>query len=466
MKIKILLLSAVMFAAVCTAQSYERVTPVVEAYKSAKDSIVNISGFHTVARPRRGSGDIFDFFGPRFAPREYEQKKHDLGSGFVVHQDGYVVTNAHVVRGQEKVMLTFPDGKEYEARIISADEKKDIAFLKIQSEDDEQFKAIQLGESCDLMIGETVIAVGNPFGFSSSVTEGIVSAKGRNIKVREGFWLRGLIQTSAAINPGNSGGPLLNINGELIGVTTAIRAEAQNIGFAIPVDTVAGGLADMLLPENMRRVKMGLVIGRMCCLKDKNGLKVDKVFEDSPASDKGVQQGDIITEIDDKQVHGFIDFYVKMMNKDVGEKIRLTCARKDTAVQYTVELSLRPRPIPDGGKLAERFFQMGISELDRKLAKDFGFQSEYPVMIVEDLSPEGSAAKAGLKKGDIVLQIDGTPVTNMKEFSLAMEEISSGQTVEMHILRIAMFGNRQISRQYIAEVKADPSAGVSEKLAI
>ncbi|ARN56868.1 trypsin-like peptidase domain-containing protein [Sedimentisphaera salicampi] len=465
MKIKVITLCAVMLAAVCTAENYDRVTPVVEAYKSAKDSIVNISGFHTVARPRRGSGDIFDFFGPRFAPREYEEKKHDLGSGFVVHQDGYVVTNAHVVKGQEKVMLTFADGKEYEAEIISADEKKDIAFLKIQSEE-ETFKAIKMGESCDLMIGETVIAVGNPFGFSSSVTEGIVSAKGRNIKVREGFWLRGLIQTSAAINPGNSGGPVLNINGELIGVTTAIRAEAQNIGFAIPVDTVAGGLADMLLPENMRRVKMGLVIGRMGCLKDKSGLKVDKVFEDSPASKKGVQQGDIITEIDDKKVSGFIDFYVKMMNKDIGEKIRLTCVRRDTAAQYAVELSLQPRPIPDGGKLAERFFQMEISELDSKIAQNFGFQSEYPVMIIEDLSPEGNAAKAGLKKGDIVLQIDGTPVTNMKEFSLAMEEISSGQTVEMHILRIALFGNRQISRQYIAEVKADPSAGVSEKLAI
>ena len=160
---------------------------------------------------------------------------------------------------------------------------------------------IELGRSSDLMIGETVIAIGNPYGYSNTVTSGVISAVGRDIQVSEGYWLRGLIQTDAPINPGNSGGPLLNVNGQLIGVTTAIRAEAQNIGFAIPVDALVDNLSQMLVPEKLRRVRLGLTIGRMA---DRRAVqRPDRGVRDEgqPAAEKGLAPGDLI--LVDRRAH-------------------------------------------------------------------------------------------------------------------------------------------------------------------
>ena len=195
-----------------------------------------------------------------------------LGSGFVVHEDGFIVTNAHVVENVNRIKAVFSDGREFQARLISADAKQGPGRAGIDAGGKLPF--IELGRSDDLMIGETVIAIGNPYGYSNTVTSGVVSAVGRDIQVSEGYWLRGLIQTDAPINPGNSGGPLLNVNGQLIGITTAIRAEAQNIGFAIPVDTLVDNVSQMLMPEKLRRVRLGLTIGRMTTAGPFRGLVV------------------------------------------------------------------------------------------------------------------------------------------------------------------------------------------------
>jgi len=218
--------------------NFNRQTPIVKVYKKTHKAVVNIAGERTVSTsilPGFDWPDMFDLWGPRF-----QRQVKVLGSGVVVHEDGYIITNAHVVKGAEKIMVLFSDGSEFPAEIKTSDENKDLAVLTIKTEDKLPF--IHLGRSDDLMIGETVIAIGNPYGYSNTVTSGVISAVGRDIEVSEGFWLRGLIQTDAPINPGNSGGPLLNINGQLIGINTAIRAEAENIGFAIPVDTLS--LAD------------------------------------------------------------------------------------------------------------------------------------------------------------------------------------------------------------------------------
>jgi len=239
--------------------AYDRRTPVVKVYEQAHEAVVNIAGERLVSSslwPGFEWPDIFDFGGPR-----YQKQVAVLGSGMVVHEDGYVITNAHVIKGSEKIKVVFNDGSEFEAKVVSGDESKDLAVLKIQV--NKKLPFIHLGRSNDLMIGETVVAIGNPYGYANTVTSGVVSAVGRDIQVAEGFWLRGLIQTDAPINPGNSGGPLLNINGELIGINTAVRAEAENIGFAIPVDTLVDNLSHMLMPEKLRRVRLGLVVGGM-----------------------------------------------------------------------------------------------------------------------------------------------------------------------------------------------------------
>jgi serine protease Do len=372
----------------------------------------------------------------------------------VVHEDGYVITNAHVIKGSEKIKVVFSDGSEYMAEIISGDESKDLAVLKIQV--DKKLPFIHLGRSNDLMIGETVVAIGNPYGYANTVTSGVVSAVGRDIQVSEGFWLRGLIQTDAPINPGNSGGPLLNINSELIGVNTAVRAEAENIGFAIPVDTLVDNLSHMLMPEKLRRVRLGLVVGGMKKIGRFSGLVVDSVSKASPAEKQGISAGDLVLEIDGRKLTSVIDFYVKMMDKEIGEPIRVTYV-KSSAVPLrsrTIKLTMQPRPLPDGRELVKRFFQMEVSELTDRVARKFGFQSAYPILIITGTERSGMAEKVGLEAGDLILQINNATVRNVKELSLEMEKINEGDTVEIQIMRIRVGIFGQVQRRYSATLKA------------
>jgi len=237
------IIASVSFCRICTAserldnslqhdgsqsgRTFDRQTPIVLVYKKVNKAVVNIAGKRLVASSGWPNFELDDFwFGRDFFSPRY---RTILGSGIVIHEDGYVVTNAHVVKNTEDIKVTFSDGSEYSAKIINADEDKDLAVLKIET--DSELPFIHLGRSDDLMIGETVIAIGNPFGYAHTLTRGVISALGRDIQVYKGFWLRGLVQTDAPINPGNSGGPLLNINGRLIGINTAINPQAQNIGF-------------------------------------------------------------------------------------------------------------------------------------------------------------------------------------------------------------------------------------------
>jgi serine protease Do len=322
-----------------------------------------------------------------------------LGSGFVVHEDGFLVTNAHVVENVKRIKVVFNDGREFQARVVSADTSKDLAVLRIDAGGKLPF--IELGRSDDLMIGETVIAIGNPYGYSNTVTSGVVSAVGRDIQVSEGFWLRGLIQTDAPINPGNSGGPLLNVNGQLIGIATAIRAEAQNIGFAIPVDTLVENVGQMLMPEKLRRVRLGLTIGRMTTAGSFRGLVVKSVSQGSPAEEKKLAAGDLILEIDRHKPHSIVDFYIRMIDKEVGQPIRLTYVRpgERNPKGRTVELALLPRPVPDGRALAKDLFQMDVSELTAAVARRFNFESAYPILIVTAVEAGGSASRADKSAG-------------------------------------------------------------------
>ncbi|AQQ70904.1 putative periplasmic serine endoprotease DegP-like precursor [Limihaloglobus sulfuriphilus] len=448
----ILMFSALLPAAASAEQLgeiFDRHTPIVKAYQKVQDSVVNISGTQSYT----SGGGLYDFF---FSPRRQQRhtRKVELGSGVVVHSDGYIITNSHVVQGQEELHVTFYNGKEYTAEIISADIESDLAFLKIES--DEDFDAIDFGTSSDLMIGETVIAVGNPLGFSSTVTEGIVSAIGRDIQVKQNFWLRGLIQTSAPINPGNSGGPLLNINGELIGINTAVSAGAQNIGFAIPIDTIANSLAKMLMPEELRRVRLGIVIGRMTTRDGLKGLNVEAVNEDTSASRQGIREGDIITEVEGKKVTSFLDFYVSIMDKEIGEDFHVKYHKSSEPAdkEHHATLTLQPRPIPDGVKIAQKYFQMEVSPLDDDVAREFEFAQSYPVLIITDIAEKGVAEETGLQIGDIILQVNSHPVSSVKDFSLALEFLHEDDVVELRILRIGARGPYSYQRQYMVKMKA------------
>jgi len=430
----------------------ERRTAVVKVYEKAQGAVVNISGQRVVTESG-GLGfdwpEMFDLWGPR-----YRRQVQVLGSGVVAHEDGYIITNAHVVAGATRIKAVFSDGREFVATLVSADRDKDLAILRIKP--DHKLEFIELGKSDDLMIGETVVAIGNPYGYSNTVTSGIVSALGRDIEVSEGFWLRGLIQTDAPINPGNSGGPLLNINGQLIGINTAIRAEAQNIGFAIPVDTLVDNLRQMLMPEKLRRVRLGLVVGRKKSEGEFTGLQVDSVVKGSPADEKGISTGDIILSVDGRKMRTSIDFYVGLMDKEVGEPIDVEYVKPGALAdgRRSVTLRLEARPLPDGRALVRSFFQMDVSMLTAEVARKFDFESAYPVLIVTRVERGGVAEQVGLEPGDLVLEIDGATVSSIKELSLAMEKVSEGDLVELKIMRITVGLFGQVQRQYRVVLEA------------
>ncbi len=452
-KVQLLLIIGLSGAVSAGGQStFDRRTPVVKVYQDTHKAVVNIAGERLVsssAWPGYEWPDMFDLWGPR-----YQRQVAVLGSGMVVHEDGYVITNAHVIKGSEKIKVVFSDGSEFPATIISGDESRDLAVLKIPG--NKKLPFIRMGRSYDLMIGETVVAIGNPYGYANTVTSGVVSAVGRDIQVAEGFWLRGLIQTDAPINPGNRGGPLLNINGDLIGVNTAVRADAENIGFAIPVDMLVDNLSHMLMPEKLRRVRLGLAMGRMKKTGKFSGLVVDSVSKASPADKKGISAGDLVLEIDSRKLTSVIDFYVKMMDKEIGEPIEVTYVKSTAAPlrSRTVKLTMLPRPLPDGRKLVSQFFQMEVSELTDRVARKFGFQSAYPILIVTDIERGGIAERANLAGGDLILQINNATVHNVRELSLEMEKINEGDTVDVKIMRISVGIFGQVQQRYTARLIA------------
>ncbi len=439
--------------AICSESSKaQRRTPIVEVYEKTHETVVNISGTRVVSSSY-SSGynlpDIFDLWGPRL-----KREVSVLGSGVVVHEDGYVMTNAHVVEQANNIKVIFSNGDEFSAKVIAHDEDKDVALVKVEA--GKKLPFVHLGRSDDLMIGETVIAIGNPLGYSNTLTSGILSAIDRDIQVSEGTWLRGLIQTDAPINPGNSGGPLFNINGDLIGINTAIAAGADNIGFAISVDTIIDNLRQMLMPEKLRRVRLGLGVGRVKTLGKYTGLAVDSVTKSSPADDKGIKDGDIILEVDDHKLSNIIDFYITMMSKNIGEPINIKYARDSEGTVKTdaVTLKILERPMPDGKKLAQDFFQMDISVLTDQVAKRFGFESAYPVLIITDMQAQGIADTTGLEPGDLVLAVNGTSVQNMESLSIEMEKVNKGDVVTLTIMRIGIGPFGQVQRKYSAKIKA------------
>jgi len=434
-----------------SAESLRR-TPIVEVYEKTHDTVVNISGTRVVTSSY-SSGynlpDIFDLWGPRL-----KREVSVLGSGVVVHEDGYVMTNAHVIEHANNIKVIFSNGDEFPAEVIAHDENKDIALVKIEA--DKKLPFVHLGRTDDLMIGETVIAIGNPLGYSNTLTSGILSAIDRDIQVSEGTWLRGLIQTDAPINPGNSGGPLFNITGDLIGINTAIAADAENIGFAIPVDIIADNLRQMLMPEKLRRVRLGLNVGRVKTLGQYTGLTVDSVTKSSPADDKGMKDGDIVLEVDGHELSNIIDFYITMMSKNIGEPIKIKYARASgsSVKTDTVTLTIQDRPLPDGRKLAQDFFGMNISVLTNQVAKKFGFESAYPVLIIVETQDSGVADTAGLEPGDLVLGINGTTIQSVEGLSIEMEKINPGDAVSMTIMRIGIGPFGQVQRRYSVRLRA------------
>ena len=401
-----------------------RRSPVVEVFEKCRDCVVNISTtqIQRVRTLRRGFlwDDVFDLGRPMIREREI----HSVGSGVVIHENGYIVTNAHVVAQASDVRVIFADGRGVEAEIVSADPEHDLAILKIPAPEPLPF--ITLGRSDDLMIGETVVAIGNPLGLQHTVTAGIVSALDRELNFSPDLVYRGLIQTDAAINPGNSGGPLLNVNAELIGINSAIRGDAQNVGFAIPVQRLWDLVPMMLDIERRQRVRFGLSVGGQ-------EARVTAVRPDSPAQQAGLSTGDQITAFQGERVRNAIDYYVHLYEQHPGDNIRLAYSHDGQPREASVPL--QPVPAPDGVELAQRLLGVNLGEFDDSVRRKYDLPRDVGV-YVDEVEPNGPADQAQMIPGDIIMRLNRVGVADLDHVGLALESVHPGEKIYIHGLRV------------------------------
>ncbi len=414
--------------------SNPRVTPVVLAYRAARPAVVNISTQRVVTtRWGLGGADPFEEIFP--SPLRRRRTVQSLGSGVIIHPDGYVVTNAHVVRRASRitVRLDAADGGEaaaLPAKVISADPAHDLAVVKVDPPEGEPLPHLPLGRSDDLMIGEPVIAIGNPMGYASSLSTGVISQVNRTLEFGRDVVYEGLIQTNAPLNPGNSGGPLLNIKGDLIGINTAIRADAQNIGFAIPVDALGEELPMLLDFESLNRVIFG---ARVLQRNTDEGpeLRVALVREGTPAAGR-LKVGDRLVALNGKPLRQIPDFTCAMLAVKAGAKVALQCRRDGAPVDVTVKIAAKPKP--DGRKLAESLLGLTLRPITGKLARNLRLPTDRGLLVV-GVERDSPADRIGVKLKDILFQVGRRYVDDLDDLGMILEDVDGREVLRIGIVR-------------------------------
>jgi serine protease Do len=357
-------------------------------------------------------------------------QKHVVGqgSGFLISNDGYILTNNHVVGDADKVTVTLEDGREFSAETVGADPHSDIAVIKI---DEGHLPALKMGDSDAVEVGEWVVAVGNPFGLSHTITAGIVSAKGRNtvgIADYENF-----IQTDAAINPGNSGGPLIDLDGNVIGMNTAIFSHNggyMGIGFAIPIN-MAKAISDQLIESgSVTRGYLGIVIqdltpelAQTFGIEGEKGILVAEVTEDSPAAKAGLRQGDVIVSVDDRATGTRGDFRNRIALTAPGTKRTLGLLREGKRLDLTVSIGKLPEDSGQGVKSAEatREYGLTVQNLTPELAARLDLEQTAGVVVTQ-VAPGSAADRAGIRAGALIEEVNRKQVANLQEFRQALNE--------------------------------------------
>jgi Do/DeqQ family serine protease len=415
-------------------------SPVVVAVQKVSNAVVNISTeydvqFYNNPFSRFNQDDFFNyFFEPGF---RQNVKRTSLGSGVIIDgARGFVLTNTHVIAESSTIHVILKDERQFEAKIVGADSETDLAVLKISAQED--LPSIDMGSSDDLLIGETVIAIGNPFGFSNTVTTGVISALNRTIQT-EDMTYRDFIQTDASINPGNSGGPLLNINGDLIGINTAVYANAQGIGFAIPINTARRIVNDLIKYGEVVQAWLGISIQALdgqlseyLSLPEQGGVLVNKVYSGSPAEKAGLRSGDIITAIGQKTVSAPKDYQSAIKVASVDERLSVSYLRKDRSFQAFITPSLFP--MESALELSWELFGLQVSERTHGFRRQV--QSRFRGgVVITSVAPNAYLSKIGVSAGDVVHAIDEETISNMDDFKKAVVKYRLKKTVVMMIER-------------------------------
>jgi serine protease Do len=418
------LLLALLVVQRATASELRR-TAIVRAVQGAKDSVVNIHGQKTVA------GD-YDQFGVAEPPRQV----NGMGTGVIIDPRGYIVTNYHVVQGVRRIQVTMSDGQTHYARIVSYDARVDLAVIKVSSP--KPLPVIKIGTSRDLMIGEPVIAMGNAYGYEHTVTRGIVSALHRTVQVTDTQQYEDLIQTDASINPGNSGGPLLNIDGEMVGVNVAVRAGAQGIGFAIAVDKVVQVASNLLSVEKVDHNFHGIV-ARDASDSQQTGAVVDHLVRGSPGEKGGLQPGDVIVRVDRLAVSRQLDIERALLGRRAGEEVDVFVERNKEQKKLSIVMASEKRggaTIAAGSgeawdRLGLRLRQVTASELRKHTTRYRGG------LMVLDVRPGSPAAEKSIRPGDILVGMHVWETVSLDNVSyvLGRKDLAELGAIKFYIVR-------------------------------
>ena len=407
------------------APSAARRTPLVLAVERTKASVVNISAQEIVRAQPASEWDLFFSRG-----RNRDEVRTSLGSGFVFDERGFVLTNYHVVARGSRIQVSFDDGSDYTAKVVGTDPGGDLAVLKLESE--KKFPAAPLGTSNDLMLGEPTIAIGNPFGLNQSVSVGVVSALHRTVRAEQRSYYD-FIQTDASINPGNSGGPLLNGDGNVVGVCSAIYANAQGIGFAIPIDRALRVARELQKSGELQDAwwgfeAEGLDADAAAALGAKAGALVTRIEDGSPADKAGLRRGDAIVRAEGSPVRDADELRFLLRDVPLGTRVQLGVVRAKSAL----EVSLTAQPLTSERALGIFESKSGLSvlELSVKDARAAGYDTKKPVLAVKTVERSSAAARVGLRKGDLVLAVNSAEVDTLKDFQKALGQArKSGQAV-------------------------------------
>jgi S1-C subfamily serine protease len=400
----------------------------VEAVAKVMPAVVNL-GTETVVEVRDPVADLFQrYWGPYYRRRP-PSSQYSLGSGVIIDETGYVLTNDHVTRRANRIWVKLSEeagGKTYEAERVAGSEESDVALLRILAEPEERFSAVKFAADDDISLGETVIALGNPFGLGGSVSRGILSSKSRRPPQEDSpLGLEDWLQTDAAINPGNSGGPLINLRGELIGLNVAIFSEGQGIGFAVPVKRVAEALADIFSPA----------IGRMwfgaSVRPASSGVTVARVEPGSPAAKAGLREGDLITEVKGQPVRGFIDFTKDLLASGSDEDIKLVYERAGTRRETTTRLLAETEVFNE--QLIKQKTGLSLQELTRPLARRLGLLTTEG-LLVAGVDRDSPADALGIKPGSLVIGLNVEAVDDVVSAARLLYRKESGDEVRVVLL--------------------------------
>jgi Do/DeqQ family serine protease len=413
----------------------------VEVAKKVQPAVVNVTTEKTITmRPWDRYGEDFfkgspfeDFFkGFGFSPREkgkeYKHKQKSGGSGVIVDKEGYILTNNHVVEEADKIKVRLNDGREFTATLKGQDSRTDLAVLHIKAKD---LPVATLGDSDKLEVGEWAIAIGSPFGLEHTVTVGVISAKGRS-GLGTGTY-EDFIQTDASINPGNSGGPLLNIDGEVIGINAMIIQPGTGIGFAIPINMAKQILNDLIKQGKVVRPWLGISVqdltpemAEQFQVKEKEGVLIAQVHQGTGAEKAGLVSGDIIKSVDDKAIKNVNELIKEIQKKKVGQKVTLSVVRGGKPM--TIEITTTAMPDkPEAMKEKEIEEKLGarVQELTPQLVARYRISSEIKRGVVVISVEEGSPAdELGLQEGDVILEINRKKIETVKDFEKAIKDIS------------------------------------------